>query len=291
MACMNRREFIAAGAALAVAASSASLLQAQSKPAAKPQLPDDLVWHDVQDWGIEGKAFTDTEGYFDRLPARAKSQVPTAVWGHSKSSAGMAVRFEADTDAIYIRYELTKPALAMSHMPATGVSGVDLYANVDKSWRWLATCQPSEQSVAAELVKGLIPGKRAYQINLPLYNGVKSMQIGLPKGAVFQPIEPRKTKPILFYGTSITQGGCASRPGMAFVSILGRRLDTPMLNFGFSGSGRMEVEVGQFFAELDPAIYVIDCLANMAAVPVQANCEAAGSSTACGTPRDTDPAC
>ncbi len=75
---------------------------------------------------------------------------------------------------------------------------------------------------------------------------------------------PRPIAPILFYGTSITQGGCASRPGMAFPSILGRRLARPILNFGFSGNGRMEVEVAKFLAELDPAVFILDCMANMA---------------------------
>jgi lysophospholipase L1-like esterase len=93
---------------------------------------------------------------------------------------------------------------------------------------------------------------------------VKSLEVGVPKGAAFTPTPPRKDKPILFYGTSITHGACASRPGMSFVNILGRRLDRPMLNFGFSGNGRMEIEVGRFLAELDPAIYVIDCVANTA---------------------------
>ncbi|HWB52831.1 MAG TPA: SGNH/GDSL hydrolase family protein, partial [Tepidisphaeraceae bacterium] len=67
---------------------------------------------------------------------------------------------------------------------------------------------------------------------------------------------------LLFYGTSITQGGVASRPGMCFVNILGRRLDRPILNFGFSGNGKMEPSVGRFLAELDPAIFVIDCVGN-----------------------------
>jgi len=91
---------------------------------------------------------------------------------------------------------------------------------------------------------------------------VTSLAIGVPKGAALTPVAPRKDKPICFYGTSITHGACASRPGMSFVNLLGRRLDRPMLNFGFSGNGKMEVEVGRFLAELDPAVYVIDCVAN-----------------------------
>ncbi len=91
-----------------------------------------------------------------------------------------------------------------------------------------------------------------------------SLAIGVSKGARFTPVAPRKDKPVCFYGTSITHGACASRPGMSFVNLLGRRLDRPMLNFGFSGNGRMEIEVGRFLAELDPAVYVIDCVANTA---------------------------
>ena len=85
-----------------------------------------------------------------------------------------------------------------------------------------------------------------------------SLEIGVPKGAAFVPVAPRKDKPILFYGTSITQGGCASRPGMSFTNILRRRLNRPVLNFGFSGNGQTELEVGRFLVELDPAVFVLD---------------------------------
>jgi len=148
-------------------------------------------------------------------------------------------------------------------MPATGVSGLDLYATINNHWHFAATHKPAKQSILARLFGGMDPIARDYQINLPLYNGIKTFHIGLPKDAAFAPSPPRKEKPILFYGTSVTQGGCASRPGMAFIAILGRRLDRPMLNFGFSGQGRMEIEVAQFLAELDPAIYILDCMANM----------------------------
>src|SRR5690606_24273204 len=71
-----------------------------------------------------------------------------------------------------------------------------------------------------------------------------------------------RRRPLVFYGTSITQGGCASRPGMVHTAILGRRLDRPVINLGFSGNGRLEIEVGKLLAELDPAVYIIDCLPN-----------------------------
>jgi lysophospholipase L1-like esterase len=223
---------------------------------------DDLVWHDVREWGVEGKGFADTENFFDRLPARAKGVVREEVWNLSRHSTGMSAHFEADTPAIHVRYSLTSEGLALPNMPASGVSGVDLYAKHQNQWRWLATHQPTARMQTALLVKDILPGRRAYHINLPLHNGVKSLEIGIPKNAAFAPIAPRKIRPILWYGTSITHGLCASRPGITFVSILGRRLDRPILNFGFSGNGRMEIEVGRFLTEIDAAIFVIDCVAN-----------------------------
>jgi lysophospholipase L1-like esterase len=280
---MNRRHFLTtvlAATGSGVIASAANAAQETTRPKVAsrattlPAIPDDLAWHDVRDWGLEGRAFDDTASYFDRLPKRAKDVVRPEVWGLSHHTAGMSARFRGKTDAIYVRYEVTNSALAMPHMPATGVSGVDLYATLDGKWHWLATHSPREAKIAARLIGSLDGGSREYQLNFPLYNGVKSMEIGVPKGATFEPISPRKEKPILFYGTSITQGGCASRSGMAFVEILGRRLNRPMLNFGFSGNGRTEIEVAQFLAEVDASIFVLDCIANMGLLPVTERTEA-----------------
>jgi hypothetical protein len=228
-------------------------------------LAPELAWHDVRGWGIEGKGFADTQAYFDRLPARAKGVVRDIVWNLSRHASGMSARFETDATDIHVRYALLNPELAMAHMPATGVSGVDLYARHNDAWRCVATHQPKQRETGGVLGERLLPGRRLYQLNLPLYNGVTRLEIGVPKGTAFAPVAPRKDKPILFYGTSITHGACASRPGMAFVNILGRRLDRPVLNFGFSGSGKTELEVARFLAELDPAVFVLDCVANTTA--------------------------
>ncbi len=111
----------------------------------------------------------------------------------------------------------------------------------------------------------MAPGKKTFMLHLPLYNGIDSLEIGITKGAFFEPVPPRTQKPILFYGTSIMQGGCASRPGMAIPAIIGRHMDIPVINLGFSGSGKMEPEVARLLAELDPAVYVLDCLPNLSA--------------------------
>ena len=152
----------------------------------------------------------------------------------------------------------------MPHMPATGVSGLDLYATdaqgVD---RWASVIRPDAMEIETAIAEGLRTGTRRYTLYLPLYNGVESLEIGTEEGALFEPLAPRDEKPILFYGTSIMHGACASRPGMAISAILGRRLNRPVINLGFSGNGRMEPEVGAFLAEQDPAVFAIDCLPNM----------------------------
>ncbi len=225
-----------------------------------------MRWVDVRDWGVEGRGWQETERFYDRLPSKAKGKVRPPVWDLSRHSAGMAVRFESDATALSARWELLSNGLAMSHMPASGVSGLDLYARDEQGrWRWLGVGRPeSAPRAQAQLIAGLPAGRRAFLLYLPLYNGVQSVELGLDPKATVKPLRPRKTKPMVFYGTSIVQGGCASRPGMAYTAILGRRLDRAHINLGFSGNGPMDLEVAELMAELDPCVYVIDALPNMA---------------------------
>lgn len=235
---------------------------------------DGLDWYDVTTWGAEGRILPDAERerWFDRLPASANGKVTDAVWNLSRHSAGMMVRFRTDATAIDVHYKLLKSSLAMSHMPATGVSGIDLYArDKDGNWRWVQVTRPTSQEVKTRLVSGLKPGLREYAAYLPLYNGVDSLSIGVAPGSKFERLEPRE-KSIVFYGTSITHGACASRPGMVHTAILGRRFDMPVVNLGFSGNGKMHPEVGDYLLQIDAAAYVIDCLPNMNAAMVTERC-------------------
>jgi len=261
---LNRRRFLTISTTgLAAAGLVGSALGAE--PASpQPKVEDGLAWYDVQQWGVEGRGWSETKRYFDRLPAKAEGVVGGPVWSLSRHSAGMCVRFATDATEIHARYELSSSSLGMPHMPPTGVSGVDLYAQDDQgTWRWLGVSRPSAQTVKAKLASGIPAGRRAYMAYLPLYNGVESLEIGVPADAAFEPLPPRSQKPIVYYGTSIAHGACASRPGMSFSAILGRRLDRPVINLGFSGNGRMDPEVVDLLAELDAAVYCIDCLPNM----------------------------
>lgn len=221
-------------------------------------------WYDLRELGIEGQGWNETKHPFDRLPAKAEGVVRAAVWNLSQHSSGLCARFVTDATSIQARWTVTSDRLAMPHMAATGVSGLDLYVKLDGRWRWLAVGQPKQATNTAALVTGLPAGTREYLLYLPLYNGVSSVEIGLPTGSKLSQAPPRAVaKPVVFYGTSITQGGCASRTGMVHTAILGRWLDCPVINLGFSGNGKMEPELATLLAQLDPSVYVLDCLPNM----------------------------
>lgn len=235
------------------------------------RLSAEVVWHEPSDWGLEGRGWesSDRLRYYDRLPASAEGSVTEAVWNLSRHSAGMMVRFKTDATVIHARWELLSDRLALPHMPASGVSGLDLYARDESGrWRWAAATRPDQQAMEVELLKGIAPGLREYALYLPLYNGTDSLAVGVPEGAAFEGLAPRKRKPIVFYGTSITHGACASRPGMTHAAILGRWFDRPVINLGFSGNGRMHAEVGGLMSQLEAAVFVIDCLPNMNAESV-----------------------
>ncbi len=246
-------------ALLALSAPASTALHAQAMPA--------LRWVDVADWRLEGRAFDERAATFDRLPAAAEAEVREAVWDLSRHSAGITARFTTDARELHVRYRLTSPTLSMFHMPATGVSGVDLYARDDRGrLRWVSVSRPSGQDVSQRLCAGLAPpprGGREFALYLPLYNGVERLELGVPEGATLAPLPARETKPIVVYGTSIAHGACASRPGMAWPAILSRMLGREVINLGFSGNGRMEEAVARHVATLDAAAFVIDCLPNM----------------------------
>ena len=231
--------------------------------------PQSTEWEWVQahDLTFEGQGWANVDSPFDRLPKTAKGVVRDPVWNLSRDSSGMAVRFVTDSTAIACRWSLRKSTLAMPHMPATGVSGVDLYVrDTEGVWRWLACPRPTKQNMTATLISDLPEGTREYLLYLPLYNGVQSLEVGVAAGSELKPGFTRakaKSQPIVFYGTSITHGACASRPGMTHPAILGRRLERPIINLGFSGNGTMDLEMADPMSELDAAVYVIDCLPNM----------------------------
>ena len=251
----------------------------QPTPAATGGLPPDLHWRNVREWGVEGRGWPEsqTAHYFDRLPARAEGMVREPVWNLSRHATGMCVGFRTDAPVIAARWtlRLNRPPGTMLNMAPIASSGLDLYAQAPDGagtgWRWVGVGRPAPYPACeAVLAEGLAPGSRAYLLYLPLFDGVDTLEIGVPEMAAFGGVPPREDRPIAFYGTSIVHGASASRAGMTHAAILGRRLEQPVLNLGFSGNGKMEPEVAALLAELDPSIYVVDCLPNMSAQEVAA---------------------
>ena len=255
---INRRQFT-------------SLLAA---PALLAQTAPTLDWSDAHDFTVEGLGFKDLKSPYDRLPLRAEGVVRQAVWDLSRDSSGVLVRFISNTTAIHARWSVTNKNLASANITAIASSGLDLYAKTDAGrWHWLGIGRPTKFPENTDVLAAALPaGSREYMIYLPLRNAVTSLEIGVTQGASIgrAPARAATSKAIAFYGTSITHGISASRPGMTHPAVLGRMFDREIINLGFSGNGRMEPEVTKFLAELDPAVFVLDCLPNMNAKDVEA---------------------
>lgn len=217
---------------------------------------------------IQGRAWnTETGKVYQRLPQRAKQLVRKSVWDLSLQTAGLYVKFYTNALQIQVKYQVTG-GFSMPHMPATGVSGVDLYT-MDCNGRqyWCAANYQFGDTVRYTYndltYRNTHDKGNEFTLYLPLYNGVKSVQIGVPEGSRFDFVRPSAEKPVVIYGTSIAQGACASRPGMAWTNILQRKLDMPVVNLGFSGNGQLDEGFFKLLTEVDAAMYVIDCMPNM----------------------------
>ncbi|WP_375302012.1 SGNH/GDSL hydrolase N-terminal domain-containing protein [Niastella sp. OAS944] len=238
------------------------------------QAPSQFVWRNpaANDFPVvEGQAWAaEVSAPYDRFPARAEKTLNPNVWNISHSSAGLYIKFKTNATSIVIRYTV-KGALDMTHMPVTGVSGVDLYAiDPNGKWMWAPASRSFGDTIEYRFANINVSSEFSgrdyeYRLYLPLYNTVTWLTIGVPDNSSFHFMPLSREKPIVVYGTSIAQGACASRPGMAWTSILQQRLDRPLINLGFSGSGKLEPSVIELMLEIDARIYVLDCIPNLTA--------------------------
>lgn len=246
------------------------------------QKASELEYYDVRELGLPviGKGFTDcirqndtvSDGYYTRLPASVQNSIRKAVWDLGQNSSGIAVRFRSDSKCIGAKWKLLNN-FSMAHMAATGIRGLDLYAlGEDNEWHFAGTAQPNGKESRNVFIRKMDGRMREYLMYLPLYDGVISLEIGIdstasllmPENPDLLPLSAENPAEgaILIYGTSVTQGGCATRPGMSFTSILERWLHRQTINLGFSGNGRMDKIMADEIAKVPASVYVIDCLAN-----------------------------
>ncbi len=235
-----------------------------------------IRWIDGTFLPLEGKVFDDTARPYDRLPVTLTTNVNAGVHRNMRDSAGLQFRFTPHADQLHIRWQPLKDLMAMDHMPSTGVAAIDIYRqNKDGVWEYVKTGRIHAFKGGGKVSLPWESGTPCL-VNLPLYNGIESFSLGVASNATVAAVPPRKNgvdRPVVFYGTSITQGACASRPGMSYVNIIGRRLDVPVVNLGFNGSGRMEFEMSEHLAAIDASCYVLDCLWNMSVAEVRTRYE------------------
>ncbi len=185
----------------------------------------DIMFYGEDSFKLEGTLIPDSlkENKYDRLPASYKGVVREAVWELSKSSAGLSIRFLTNSPMIKVKWEVLHD-FKMNHMPETGIKGIDIYFKHNDGWQYLNTGRPQGLLSESTLVENMPVEEREYKIFLPLYDGVKNIEVGIDASSYIKVPEVIDSKPIIFYGTSITQGGCASRPGMAHTNIISRKL-------------------------------------------------------------------
>lgn len=221
---------------------------------------------DVASLPLFGKATTETLTLYDRLPAKLEHNVRPALWALGRNTAGLAVRFRSNTTQVRLRWENLN-GFGMNHMTDTGVRGFDLYALLDNGeWRFAGSARPGKgRKHDVRIISDMEPVEREFVLYLPLYDGVVSAFVGVDSTAVLLPPaveDPVRQNPVVFYGTSILQGGCASRPGMAFTNILERRLHRECINLGFSGNGQLDLDVARVMAGQDAGVFVLDFVPN-----------------------------
>ncbi len=223
---------------------------------------NDIVYYDAFLFEIEGK-YHDEKNY-NRLASGYEKIVRPEVWGLSKNSAGISVRFSTNSTSINVKWKVNGSP-SINHMNKIGVGGVDLYCFMNGQWQYVSSGIPSGSVNSLSMISNMDTTTKEFLVNLPLYSTVESVEIGADKNAIIsKPIKNllKNQKPIVFYGTSITQGGSASRPGMAYPAIISRNYSVETINLGFSGNGRFERSVGLALCDIDAAMYVIDCTPN-----------------------------
>lgn len=230
-----------------------------------------VKWHSTDNLPLIGKAVdhASTSNRYQRIPDSLLSTVRNgALSGLGRNSAGMALRFAAKTGRVDVKWNSPFKTL-MNHQTPTGSRGLDLYTLMpDGSWTFVNSARPNVNSHHSEanVIANMEPVMREYLLFLPLYDGVDSLYIGLDPGAeLLRPSDVlHAEKPIVMYGTSILQGGCANRAGMAHTNILTRRLNREIINLGFSGNGQLDLEIARVIAAIpDPGLIVLDFVPNV----------------------------
>ncbi len=223
---------------------------------------DDIVFYDVKNepFSLYGIAELNGGTPYKRMPFEVAKKVSEGVQALSIHTAGVRVRFSTNSSYIAIKAYIP-PFTLMSHMTAVGQAGFDLYEDSTHSSVYAGSFLPPIDAVDSfeSIIQMGDNKQRSFTINFPLYNGVNELYVGIEDGATLERgIEYLPIPPIVYYGSSITQGGCASRPGNAYQSIIARKNHIDYINLGFSGNAKAEIEMAEYIASLKMSVFVSD---------------------------------
>lgn len=243
----------------------------------QPLTAQQIRWQDASTLPLYGKVSDATESRYERLPATVKAITREPLRYLGTHSAGLYIRFRSNSTAIHARWEAMYDC-EMNHMTPVGIKGLDLYALLDGKWRHVRSALPNGKCNESPIIEYMQPLEREYMLYLPLYDGITSLEIGVDTDATLAPPaidRPTHRGPIVMYGTSILQGGCANRPGMAHTAIISRQLDREVINLGFSGNALLDREIGELMASVEsPSLFVMDYVPNASAEAIDKEGEA-----------------
>lgn len=229
-----------------------------------------LKYVNATDLRIINKGFDDTEGTFTRIPKYLKDSVRSTLWERSMCSSGIGVRFATNSKRVAVKYTLLWDT-HMFHMADTGLKGTDLYRLSDDGvWEYVNTNRPIANKETKECekvyVENLAGDTHEFLIYLPLYDGVTELWVGVDSTATITKPHidnPRASKRVVAYGTSILQGGCSTRTGMVATNMIQRDLNCEVINIGISGEGKMDFCMARALASIENvSAYIIDPIPN-----------------------------
>ncbi len=217
---------------------------------------EDIKFYNAEEKPFKVYGIFKEDGMYRRLPQKVAESVREGVNSLHTNTAGGRVKFVTDSDYVAIHAKMSSMSL-MPHFAFTGSAGFDLYADglYEKTFVPAISSKGGYESVVEFNNKAM----REITICFPLYSNVEDLYIGIQENAHIEEAKPYKNeKPIVYYGSSITQGGCASRPGMAYQEILSRKFNYDYVNLGFSGNAKAEDEIIEYIKNLDMSVFVYD---------------------------------
>ena len=221
----------------------------------------EVAYYAATDFGIQGIAEEVSVDAYSRIDSTNSRHLSKRLQALSKNTAGVYVEFQTNSSFIDLKWELENYKV-LPNMTPLAVNGFDLYGFKDSIWQYVGSGLANGAKNEVRIIKNMETSMTSFRLYFPLYGVVKTLHIGVDKNANMKSTKVAEKPRILIYGSSITQGASASRPGMAYPSILGRWLEAEVYNLGFSGSGKMEAEMATILKNITADVIVLDCVPN-----------------------------